>query len=226
MKTILISLVLLPFVSLGQFQCDVFKGILRVDVHGDTVVFKNDTAYRNCWALYKMEVSQLNDTLIWLQSDTGSVAGCLCHFNLSVTIDSLQTGHYFLKAYFKSLEGDTTCFIGLLEFDILKQNSNPSHKIIDQGQSDCIPVSIDDSQINDNQDLIVYPNPTSGFINILAKENSIKEICIFDIKSNKIFSLQSNKTINTIDVSAFSPGIYFITVLSNKQINNAKFCKF
>jgi hypothetical protein len=227
MKTILISLVLLPFVSFGQWQCDnVFKGILRADVHGDTVVFKNDTAYRNCWALYKMEVSQSNDTIIWLQSDTGSVAGCLCYFNVSVTIESLQTGHYFLKAYFESLEGDTTCFIGLIEFDITKQNTYSSHKIIDQGQSDCFPVSINEAQINGNQDLIVYPNPTSGFINILTKDNSSKEIYIFDIKNNKISSFQSNEKINTIDVSAFLPGMYFIKVLSNKQINNTKFCKF
>jgi hypothetical protein len=227
MKTILISLLLLPFVSFGQWQCgDVLKGILRADVHGDTVVLRNDTAYRNCWALYKMEVSQSNDTIIWLQSDTGSVAGCLCYFNLSVTIDSLHTGHYFLKAYFESLEGDTTCFIGFIEFDITKQNTYSSHKIINQGQSDCFPVGINESQKNGNQDLFIYPNPTSDFINILTKDNSNKEIHIFDIKGHKISRFQSNEKTNTIDVSDFPPGIYFIKVLSNKQIHNAKFCKF
>jgi hypothetical protein len=228
MKTILISMLFLPLLSFSQWQpCqEIFKGILRAEVHGDTVILKNDTAYRNCYALYKMVVSQSNDTIIWLQSDTGSVAGCLCHFNLAVTIDSLQTGHYYLKAYFETLEGDTTCFIGLIEFDIIKQNSYSSHKIIDQGQSDCFPVGIDESPINENNDLIVYPSPTSGIINILTKDNSIKEIYIFDINSNKVFSFQSTETINTIDVSVFPPGIYFIKVLSNKQVNNIKFCKY
>jgi hypothetical protein len=227
MKTILIFLLLLPFVSFGQWQCgDLFKGILRADVHGDTVVLKNDTSYRNCWALYNMKVSQSNDTIIWLQSDTGSVAGCLCYFNLSVTIDSLHTGHYFLKAYFESLEGDTTCFIGLIEFDITKQNTYSSHNLIDQGQSDCFPVGLNESQIDDKQDLFVYPNPASDFINILTKDNSRKEIHIYDSKSNIISSFQSNETISTIDVSAFPPGLYLIKVVSNKQIYNSKFCKF
>ena len=91
MKKLLISMVLLPLISFSQWNCeDISLGTLQAEVQGDTVVLKNNTAYRNCLSYFSMEVSQSNDTIIWLQTDIGEVAGCYCYFDLSVTIDSLR----------------------------------------------------------------------------------------------------------------------------------------
>lgn len=229
MKTLfLLFASLLPFLSIGQYaQCwDWQKGTLAVEVHSDTVVFKNDNASRNCFARYKMEISQSNDTITWMQSDTGLTAGCWCGFNLSVTIDSLRTGHYYLKAYYQKLEGgDTTCFIGLIEFDIIEQNNYVSKKIINQGQSDCFQVGISEPKEENNGFVVVYPNPASKLINIKTTDKSIKSILIVDIHNRIIFETQSNEEISTIDISCFKDGIYFLTIKDAKNIYRKKFCK-
>jgi hypothetical protein len=229
MKTlVLLFATVLPLLSIGQYaQCwDSQKGTLAVEVHGDTVILKNDNANRNCFARYKMEISQSSDTITWLQSDTGMTAGCWCNFNLSVTIDSLRTGHYYLKAYYQKLEGgDTICYIGLTEFDILEQNNYELSKIIDQGQSDCFQVDINEWSQVKNDFALIYPNPVTNFICIKTADKSTKSILIFDIQNRIRFRTQSKEEIITIDMSCFNDGIYFLTIVESKNIFRKKFCK-
>jgi len=67
MKSLLIFLSFAPLLVFGQ--CDpVEMGILRAVVQGDTVVLKNDTAYRNCGSEYLMEISKSNDTIFYISS--------------------------------------------------------------------------------------------------------------------------------------------------------------
>ena len=71
------------------------------------------------------------------------------------------------------------------------------------------PVSIAERE----NDLNVYPNPTSNYINI----SKIVDVRVFNIVGKLIISEEQT---NTLDVSSFKPGIYNIVIeYKNKTIN-------
>ncbi len=228
MKSLLVLFAFVPILVFGQCTA-IEKGNLRAEVHGDTVILKNDTVDRSCLSFYKMEISQSTDTIIWLEKDTGYVAGCDCHYNLSVTIDSLVTGQHFAKVFYSyPPDGgwDTICFIGTLQFDINEQNSYSSNTLLSQWQSDCFPVGIDKKPKNNDLIVLIYPNPTAEWINILTINPINKEIQIFDINSRNVLTLQSNESLNTINLFNFTNGIYILKVISNEFIYTSRFCKY
>lgn len=227
MKSVLVLLLFVPIFVFGQ--CDAIeKGILRAEVHGDTVVLKNDTVYRSCLSLYKMEISLSSDTIIWVERDTGYIAGCACHYNLSVTLDSLHTGHHFAKVFYTyPAHGgwDTTCFIGIIQVDILEQNTYSSPALLNQNQSTCFPVGIVYKQSED-QLVQIYPNPAVECINIVTTTCTNKEIQIFEINGNKISTIRSDESLNKVNVKNFPNGIYIIKVKSNQFIYTTRFSKY
>ncbi|MEZ5197727.1 MAG: hypothetical protein R2764_15480 [Bacteroidales bacterium] len=61
MKTLVFILLALPFTVFGQLNP---YGVLKAEVYGNTVILKNDSAFRNCACVYSMEIIQLEgDTL-------------------------------------------------------------------------------------------------------------------------------------------------------------------
>jgi len=90
-KALIYLFALIPHLTFGQ--CDpAGNGTLSAEVQNNSVILRNDTIHCNCGALYTMGISWLSDdSLIWMQTDTGEVAFCYCHFDLSVTsIPSLR----------------------------------------------------------------------------------------------------------------------------------------
>ena len=83
-----------------------------------------------------------------------------------------------------------------------------------------IGVGISENSIN-NQ-IAVYPNPTTSQITIDIEEK-IKNILIIDITGKTVKNLVP--TNNTIDVSNLIKGIYFLQVQTEKGIINSKFIK-
>ncbi|MCY7408712.1 MAG: T9SS type A sorting domain-containing protein [Chitinophagales bacterium] len=88
-------------------------------------------------------------------------------------------------------------------------------------------VSITD--INNNIAFNIFPNPTSDLLTITTTKtlNNRVTITITDI-SGKILSEQKENFLNgncSIDVSAFSQGIYLMNILSEKNSYAAKFVK-
>lgn len=67
-------------------------------------------------------------------------------------------------------------------------------------------------------DVLIFPNPTSGKLIISLKDNSYSEKTIrcFDVLGNEILVIETFNKIIQIDVSSFSKGIYFVE-LQNKQ---------
>lgn len=66
-------------------------------------------------------------------------------------------------------------------------------------------------------DVLIFPNPTSDKLIISLKDNSYSEKTIrcFDVLGNEIVLIETFDKIIQIDVSSFSKGIYFIE-LQNK----------
>ena len=93
--------------------------------------------------------------------------------------------------------------------------------VVSKGGSDAfiIKYSLDEMGIdNPTQELFsikVYPNPTTGYINIESEKSRIESIEIFDIYGKKLY-LPTLSTIHSsttnIDISYLSTGLYFLKI--------------
>ena len=74
--------------------------------------------------------------------------------------------------------------------------------------------------------LTIYPNPTSGILNITSKQDiEMQSISIYNVLGQMVVSAPNAKGVNGVDVSSLSTGNYFIKVVSDKGTSNSKFIK-
>ena len=71
----------------------------------------------------------------------------------------------------------------------------------------------------------LYPNPTSTQITIEVKEVSYSEIMIFSTTGQLMTSLEPSEGNLTIDVSEYASGMYFIRFVSNGLAVTKRFIK-
>lgn len=67
----------------------------------------------------------------------------------------------------------------------------------------------------------VYPNPTSGILNIVNKENSPIQVLITDMVGKNVYHQEVKHTEN-IDLNNFGKGFYFITIQQNGKSQTLK----
>ncbi|TSA29974.1 MAG: T9SS C-terminal target domain-containing protein [Bacteroidetes bacterium] len=226
MKTLFGMLIMFPLLAAGQ--CDPASlGTLGAEVSGDMVTLFNDTAFRNCGALYSMEITRISDdTLKWFQRDLGSAAYCLCYFNLSVTVDSLSAGNYTVKAYFQELMSGEVCYIGSVPFTISEPASYINPTIIDQSQSDCLIVGEPDEQFDPEAALKVFPNPVQGLLQIQTGLSGQKMVRITNIRGVVVRNFIVVRNELSIDLRDLAPGIYVLTLQTQGETRQTKFCKY
>ena len=70
-------------------------------------------------------------------------------------------------------------------------------------------------------DVVIYPNPASDKITVVGRELNFNEIVVVDLKGKMILTTQQN----TINVSDFSTGIYFIKLIVDEKVITKKFIK-
>lgn len=73
----------------------------------------------------------------------------------------------------------------------------------------------------EQNDFVVYPNPTSGIVNIKSKKNQDYSLMIFDAIGRKVYSQKYKNLLNSINISNLSKGIYFF----NFSFDDAEFSK-
>jgi hypothetical protein len=176
-----------------------------------------------------MQISQATgDTLIWMQNEQGGGAYCLCHFNLSVTLDSLEAGNYFVKTYYTDFPfpyGDT-CYIGLISFTIAEQNSFTAFTISGDYQSDCFPVGINMQDQSDGQFFAIFPNPANDKITIeLSTLSGDQFFAMFNVNGMKVIERKLSDKQTPIDISALPPGVYFVRLQNDKTVEVKKMIK-
>lgn len=81
------------------------------------------------------------------------------------------------------------------------------------------PLAVDDIELNES--LALYPNPSSSQLNIEVDGNIISTTVV-DARGNV---LEVSLTSNTIDVSALANGVYVLQVETDKGIARKKFVK-
>lgn len=76
--------------------------------------------------------------------------------------------------------------------------------------NNCGAVGID--EINTNN-FNIYPNPATNTLNISVNDKLLNNtLKIFDVLGSQIFTTKLNKNIETIDISSFAKGMYFVKV--------------
>jgi len=228
MKTLVCIWLVFPFAVFGQCP-PAGNGTLKAEVTGNAVILMNDTAQRNCASWYEMQISQATgDTLIWMQNEQGGGAYCLCHFNLSVTLDSLEPGNYFVKTYYTDFPfpyGDT-CYIGLISFTISEQNFFTSYIISDDYMSDCFPVGINEQGQLNGQFFTVYPNPANDKLAIESTTLAGNQLLtVINVNGMKLIERQLGDKQTQIDISALPPGVYFVRLQNDKTVEMKKMIK-
>ena len=89
--------------------------------------------------------------------------------------------------------------------------------VVQEGQS----LSLNDTLVDD---LIIYPNPTTGIININATYGFETAIyTVFDISGKRI--LNGKFSDNSIDVTGLADGNYILRIMNEGQIKSQKFIK-
>ncbi len=77
-------------------------------------------------------------------------------------------------------------------------------------------------EINDmnnvNENLEIYPNPASDYININTEK--IKSINIYDLQGKLMKSIDCKDDITNVNISDFAKGVYFIETFDNKYNKN------
>jgi hypothetical protein len=145
----------------------------------------------------------ISDTTQWTQ-----IQGC---FN------AVGGEKYIIFGNFKSNANTDTLFVGT-------NNPDPSYPLVSQYYSyyyiddvtlfDALTIGVDEKQ--NNFSFEIYPNPTTGIINVKVTEinTSVK---IFNVIGDEIYSSQLMKGNNSIDLFNFSNGVYFAKLNAGGQ---------
>ena len=70
----------------------------------------------------------------------------------------------------------------------------------------------------------LFPNPVSNELNIDSKDN-IKEVTVFNLTGQQLFSKKGNSKTSKIDVSNLKSGIYIVEVKTDKTSKTYKVIK-
>jgi len=82
--------------------------------------------------------------------------------------------------------------------------------------------------INDlqtNNQLSVYPNPSANKLNIEISAGNIQKITIYDLTGKQIRTISCNTSKQEIDISTLSPGLYFLDAICDQLTFRKRFIK-
>ncbi|HBX50873.1 MAG TPA: hypothetical protein DEH02_07380 [Bacteroidales bacterium] len=71
------------------------------------------------------------------------------------------------------------------------------------------------TQNSTNSEVLIFPNPTNGVINIMNAEKNV--ICIYNATGELIYKNSATQMLTQVDMSQFSTGYYLIQVISKDQ---------
>lgn len=107
--------------------------------------------------------------------------------------------------------------------------ANDAHPVISSlsigSYSGCVDIPSGIDEANPVNDLLVFPNPVSTLINIKTDNTENKLIRICDVYNRVILEIPTNESLNTMDVSSFTAGIYFLMIKYDHFIVYKRFCK-
>ena len=155
----------------------------------------------------------------------------MCVF--SVDLINIDGSDYVYKALLSNPGYDFEYYIeGTIDGDVLtypvtggSAAHNINKTVIGLTEVPFVPTELESANIPkpiDEIALLVYPNPTQDYF-ILALEQEIRQIQVFNAKGQLL--LEENNVGGQIGIADFSSGIYFVRVITDDFIGNAKLIK-
>ena len=73
--------------------------------------------------------------------------------------------------------------------------------------------------------LILSPVPSGGLIKIHLQYGNLKEIRLYELTGKQVRSISCNSSIQELDISTLSPGLYFLDAISDQRTFRKRFVK-
>ena len=173
-------------------------------------------------------------------------------YSVSQTTDGgviLSGIDYFNTGIFYLIRTDSICNSNCIEYDVLTTLTNPTTNItnptvlsITGGISNIVTISMTNNNIsstdicmsveiggidkapNETNDILIYPNPTTGILKLECDKLRIQNVEIYNLFGEKVFhALNLNlKTENEMDLSSLPKGAYFMRASIENKIYDKK----
>jgi blue copper oxidase len=92
------------------------------------------------------------------------------------------------------------------------------------GQFLVVPSAAGIAELQNPNDLLIYPNPASDFVNIVLADNSKTSVAVFNSLGEKVCDVETTANLK-LKISNLPSGIYFVKIISNSINCFSKFIK-
>lgn len=204
------AIIIMAFTAKAQVTSDTltYEGdcLKKTGTYPITITLENDTLsisgsfWGNCCGTHLFVVEYFNDSISITKPHSGMLCDCTCTFDYAMSLDGCTASAYHLYLSENFLYGDTLT----LDTTIYASDLH----ITDQ---------------SNNNEVKVYPNPTSGQLHIVNNNHEIKTISIRNLHGQTI-----KKNINLhrpVNLENLEPGVYILTIETNTQTINRKVLK-
>ncbi len=76
------------------------------------------------------------------------------------------------------------------------------------------PVGVDEHEVNEN--VLIFPNPSSGLFTLQLQNAEVAKLEIYNVIGEKVYETKITSLQTTIDLKAYSKGIYFAEIITGK----------
>lgn len=229
MVKIIFLFVFFPMLLMAQNPIE-YSGVLKATIIGNSVTLAEDTAMRNCGALYTMQAWLEGDTLYWYQIDTGQSFACSCWFNLSLTVDSLQPEHYTAKVFYTEYPDwlppyPITVYSGSVPFEITEPNSSQTIALKEPYQSECFTNSLRVTETETAKSASVFPNPVHEVLYLEGMRAEQKTIALYNLLGRRLYQINTTQPSMELDMSNFEEGIFLLIIEKGARTEHVKVVK-
>lgn len=193
---------------------------IYAEVDSNYVTLWQTGAFRNCGAVYSMNVTEDGLALKWYQKNIGGDVYCLCYFDLSVTVGPLLPGDYTVDVFTRELNTDTV-YQGTTSFTINDPSQPETMEIVEEFQSECGGIVNTDENLEQTLSLKVFPNPAQNSVKIMVKANQFARLYVYGISGEIINSFwieEEQQTINwnltNSNGNKLQPGYYLLKLIT------------
>jgi hypothetical protein len=160
-------------------------------VEGNLVTLWQTGAERNCGALYRMELVTQDHIVNWFQVDTGALAYCYCHFDLSMTFGPCEPGDYTAHVFSLEKPNLDTIYQGSTSFVVNARALTDSITILEEFQSECYDFMDIEAHPKNPAGFNIFPNPFNLSTNLSVNEpiDIALELSIFNVMGNRVWNV-------------------------------------
>lgn len=200
-------------------------GVYQIYDNGNWInIYKDSTGYTGSGTIYTYNLSQFYDSSIKAWFNNVEDVRTL-NSNDKPDVVSYRTWDTMSKSWGEKIEGDFTYNTNgdpvKLEYFQYVNGNKPSSPtaIANYYYEHYFNVSV--NEIDEKENITIYPNPASSYIRINSAGKKIKQITLLNMVGQKQFSSSpQHDQYHDVDVSTMAKGVYFlqITTEENKVI--------